>query len=306
MATTPDPRLEQSLTQVREYVQELRETAAAADAKAADLEQQLADALAHAQGTQGTRFGGCPPGGGTSLAAAQSVIDKWGPGAAVRMFLATSKAPRPAKASVLHASWKPTLAQITPTWVANVVADLKPRDRAEVWHEADRKVRLGSMTKADVVGRKNKFYDVVKEVRPDLRVVNTLTGQALSDYGHDEWTQWGVVRADDLGLDADGVHDKTTPLDIRYEDEVERVTAFLAANPSYTGWVVPEFGTSRPGWDFKGLERAAWAAKYGRLFQSRGAGYVCLYDYESTPGNQFKAGTPEYDEWNALVDVNAA
>lgn len=250
-----------------------------------------------------TIFGGCPAGGGSSLAAAQTVVDKWGKGAAVRQFLATGAAPRPVDAGVTHHSWKPTLAQITDTWVTSATKALLAGDGVEVWHEADAKVRKGQLTFTDVVARKNKFYDAVKRVRPDLRVVNTLTGQALSDYGKEEWQKWGVVKADLLGLDADGIHDTKAPLDIPYEDEIARVTLFLAANLSYTGWCVPEFGTSRPGWDSRGMERAAWAAKYAALFEAAGAVYVCLYDYESTPGNRFVVASAEFDVWRGLTSA---
>lgn len=302
----PDPRVDEALDTVRLYVAELRSSAegweAIAQAEAERAAKAEADLAAHMLTHKpATLYGGCPPGGGTSLAAQQSVVDRWWVGAFVRQFMATGRAPRAEDAGRVHISWKPTLAQITRAWVESATANLLPGDYVEVWHELDRKVRLKALTKADGVARKNRFYDLVTEVRPDLLVVNTLTGQALSDYGDEEWQEWGVVKAHRLGLDADGIHDKRAPLDIPYEDEVDRVVRFLSANPSYGGWLVPEFGTSRPGWDTKGLERAAWATKYGRLFAAAGAEAVALYDYESTPGNQFKPGTPEDAAWHQFA-----
>lgn len=328
MTVTPtDPTLEQALEAVRTYTTSLRQQIenltrdAATDqerieALAVELEdaeatiEELEARIRELEGRRRTFIGGCPPAGGSSLAAAQTVVDKWGPGAAVRQYHSTGKAPRPADAGVVHPSWKPTMAQITANWVSIVTADLLEGDSVEVWHEADNKVRGGSLTFTDVVARKNKFYDLVTELRPDLKVVNTLTGQALSNYGKDEWTKWGVVKAHLLGLDADGIHDKVAPLDIPYEDEIERVARFLDANPSYEGWCVPEFGTSRPAYDLTGEQRAAWARKYGTLFvapqslvvELDPATYVCLYEYESTPGNRFQDGSPEAIEWQALKD----
>lgn len=307
--TTFDDALATAAAEYAGVVRQVAELTAAGDAAVAMWQDQFgrlraefdAYKASHPDAPRRTIFGGCPAGGGTSLAAAQSVIDKWGGHPAIRMFQATGVSPRPVDAGVMHVSWKPTAAQITPAWVTKVCANLLENDCVEVWHEADSKVRKGQLKFDDVVGRKNKFFDAVKSVRPDLRVVNTLTGQALSDYGHDEWQKWGVVRADLLGLDADGIHDKVAPLDIPYEDEIARVARFLSANPGYAGWVVPEFGTSRPGWDAKGMERAAWASKYGGLFAAAGAAYVCLYDYPSTPGNTFAAGTAEFDVWRGLT-----
>lgn len=243
---------------------------------------------------------------GTSSQAQTNVIAKYGDGSAIRQFFTglPQIAPRNAKASVVHASWKPaSVAAITPEAVTAATANLKPGDCVEVWHEIDKKVRDGQFTKAEGIARKNKFYDVVKAVRPDLLVVNTLTGWELepnnsSTKGNID--QWAEIKADLLGVDCDGVHGWPYP---NYDSEIQTAVNFVKKFPSYKGWTVPEFGTSRNAAnDASGINRASWAASYAGKFKAAGAKYVCLYTYESTPGNDFTTDA-EVNTWRGIVSA---
>jgi hypothetical protein len=256
-----------------------------------------------------TRFGACPAKGasGATLEAQRRPFLKYGP-CTVRQFFGTEIAPRaiPTEVLRLHASWNlgsMVLADLTPAWVQEVTANLLANDEVEVIHEADKKVTDGKRTYEECVAFKNRFFDLVEQVRPDLVVVNTLTGGTLSEYGGTKEERWGAVKAHLLGVDCDGVHDKTAPLDIPYEDEMASALAFVekyAAN-GYRGITVPEFGTSRPSYDTDGTQRAAWIRKCAAVFIAAGSEEVNAYDYESTAGNEFATGSPEYTAWREFT-----
>ena len=122
--------------------------------------------------------GACPriP-GGSSLSAAQRVIDVWGNRAAVRQFngggLGTPL--RIPNTPLIHYSWKPSSASaITTSNVSATLDQAVEGDQiivAEVWHEIDKKVRDGVFSRNDGIGRKNKFYDVVKDLYGDRVLV---------------------------------------------------------------------------------------------------------------------------------------
>lgn len=259
-------------------------------ARVVDLEQQLA-ALQPV-----TLFGASID--GKTASGQSAMLAKWGPSAGRQFFEAMSNvAPRDPRLTRLHASWKPTLAAITDAAVRAACVNLLPGDVVEVWHEADAKVKAGTLTFADVVARKNAFHDAVKRVRPDLVVANTLTGWTLDPKSRSDVDRWGQVRADLLGADCDGIHSWPYP---NYDDEIAAALAFLAKFPAYSGWCVPEFGTSRQPEDADGSVRAAWAAGYGVKFAAAGAQHVPLYEYPSTVGNAFT--TPaELAAWSALI-----
>lgn len=264
--------------------------------------------------TKRTRFGACPAHpGGEKLADQERPASKWAGPVTVRQFLGTSVAPRGPKSKVLrvHVSWNlgtMTVTDLTADWVRSRCVNLLENDEVEVIHEADKKVTDNKRTYEDCVAYKNRFHDLVKQVRPDLVVVNTLTGGSLANYGGDKEERWGVIRADLLGVDCDGVHDKTSPLDIPYRDEMVSAVAFVkkyAAN-GYRGITVPEFGTSRPAYDTDGQQRAAWVAAHAQTFIEFGVEEVNLYDYESTKFNELTTGSPEFRVWQGFVARTAA
>lgn len=241
---------------------------------------------------------------GTGSSAQPIVVAKWGTDIAVRQFFTgfAQIAPRDPSVSIVHASWKPSsVSAITESAVRAATANLLPGDCVEVWHEADKKVRDGIFAHAEGIARKNRFYDVVRIVRPDLLVVNTLTGWEADPNNsttRGNIDKWAEVRADLLGLDCDGVHGWPYP---NYDGEIATAKAFLAKFPAYKGWCVPEFGTSRNATnDADGRTRAMWALGYAEKFAGAGAEYVCLYEYESTVGNAFTTAA-ELSAWRAVT-----
>lgn len=295
------------------------------DGFVASLESQIEQLNAHVTeleqrpptqlivGGSGTMYGACPQSGGSTLTAARTVTRKWGGGAAERQFLDTQIAQRPDDVSTMFWSWsyRASLAQISdPAWVESRLVNAKPGDRVAHVHEGDLKVKRGTLTFAQLVERQTKWFENVTAVRPDLVVVNVLTGGSLADYGKGAWRQYGQIPAHELGADLDGVHDKTAPLDIPYVDEIINVAAFLdefAGDGLYElGWGVPEIGTSRPTYDMTGEQRAAWLQALGVLMRSMGANYALLYDYESTKGNVLTPGSPEFAVWESFVRSNTA
>jgi hypothetical protein len=240
---------------------------------------------------------------GTSATGQANVLTKWGDGAAIRQFFTGfgQVAPRDRRASVVHASWKPaSLGVITDAAVTAATANLLPGDCVEVWHESDKKVRDGVYTHVEALARKNRFYDTVKRVRPDLLVVNTLTGweaEPGNSTTRGNIDKWAAVKADLLGLDCDGIHGWPYT---NYDGEIAAAVAFVEKFPAYKGWCVPEFGTSRHTNDQSGATRAQWATTTAAKFKAAGAAYVCLYEFESTPGNAFT--TPaELAAWRSLI-----
>lgn len=252
-----------------------------------------------------TLFGACPEKpGGTSLAAAQGVVDKWGKGAAVRQFLGGvgTVAQRPVDAGIVHISWKEfNQSRITEASVTRACANLLAGDCVEVIHESDN----DGLTGADLTKRialKSYFYDTVKAVRPDLLVVNTVTGWLMDPKSGKDPSPWGQVKADVLGIDCDGIRPTKLPY-TNYEDETTAALAFVEKYKAngYRYVAVPEFGCPRiPALDPDGKIRAEYHAHYADLWTSSGFLYVTLYEYDSSP--HYSLTTPaEIDQWRSLV-----
>lgn len=282
--------LTSEVTGLTEQVRVLTRDVEITMAEKATAEKRYSDhmATAHptvpAPTTARTRFGACPQKGGESLAAAQTVIAKWGKGAAVRQFLGTGVAPRPADASVVHISWKPTLAQITDAWVKSVTANLREGDCVEVWHELDKKITDKVLTQADGEARKNRFFDCVMRVRPDLLVVDTRTGWSF-DPKSGKNPRAIKVRAHVLGVDCDGVRPTKLPY-TNYEAETATALAIIAEDDNdYEWFAVPEFGCPRiPAADPDGMTRAEYHDFYARTWKATGKClFVTLYEYNSSP-----------------------
>lgn len=254
---------------------------------------------------RGPAYGACPADGGTSLAAQRSVLDKWGHGACVRQFFPgfSVPAPRDPGVSVVHASWKPRAADvITPARVAALTADLREGDVVEVWHEPDVKVREGVLDLAEVVERKNRFHDAVRQARPDLRVACTLSGweaDPANPRTHGDLDRWSRVRADLLGLDLDGVHPEHLPYP-DYHAEADGAVAFVAQHGGYRGWCVPELGAPRIEGDTDGTARAEWLLVCGLMLDGADAAYVSLFEYPTVPGYELTSKA-ELAAWGSFV-----
>lgn len=255
---------------------------------------------------QRTLFGACPEKpGGTTLVAQARVIEKWGKGAAIRQFLSgiTQVAPRHAGAGIVHVSWKEfSKANLTPAKVEAACANLLAGDCVEVIHESDNDGLTGQAL-ADRIALKSLFYDVVKTVRPDLLVVNTLTGWALDPKSGTDLSPWGRVKADVLGVDCDGIRPTKLPY-TNYEDETKGALKFIAtyADSGYRWFSVPEFGCPRiPAADPDGSIRAAWHDHYAALWSGTGKCLaVTLYEYDSSP-NYSLTLTAELTGWHTHI-----
>jgi hypothetical protein len=255
-------------------------------------------------GTPRTVYGACPAKGGESLSAQTTVVTKYDKGAAVRQFFSASTvAPRDPNVSLVHGSWKPALSTMTEAWAKAITANLLDGDVVEVWHEADNKVSGGTLTYADALARKNRFYDLIKKVRPGLLVANTVTGWLMDPKSGKDPTPWGAVKADVFGIDCDGVRPTKLPY-TDYTDETKAALAFIdryAAN-GYQWFAVPEFGCPRiVTADPDGKQRAAYHDTYAKLWMATGRClYATLYEYDSSP-NYSLTQPAELAQWTKVV-----
>lgn len=268
----------------------------------------------------GTLFGACPINGqatgGESLTAANSVVTKWGTGAAVRQFFDNLPAApnTPAGASVVHTSWYTTDSTVNGGSLDDDIAALieaTPDGHIlEYKHESDNDDLTSSQITARIAA-KNRLYDIKETVKPGVLVAHTMTGGFWASYGNDTTRDlWlATARGDLLGGDMDGLHTTTGPTYVTsYADEVANVLRYLDRfSFKWGGWTVPEHGTSRQPWDTTGSARAGWLTEQTDLFIGNGAYAVMLYDYNtsahntSTNYNQIKTGTPEFTVWSNLV-----
>lgn len=254
--------------------------------------------------------------GGSSSAAAQTVITKWGTGSAVRQFFGsdiTIGPYHPSGATVVHSSYKPDVASVNSgaldAQITALIQRTPPGDIIEFYHEPDND-GLDATGIANMIAAKNRLYDLKQQVKPSVKVAATMTGGFFANYtAESKRSPWYGLRGDLVGLDADGVHDTTGPTyDISYSDEIAGVKTFMGRNTSWKGWTVPEHGTSRQPWDSNGSARASWFSSQIQLFINNGAYAVMLYDYNtsshntSTDYNQIYAGTLEYTVWKNAVD----
>lgn len=266
-----------------------------------------------------TYFGACPTNpGGESLAAAQTVLTKWGTGASIRQFKTNiSNSNHPSGASIVHTSMRPDKASVLNGSLDSVITSLinsTPNgDIIEFYHEPDND-DLTSAGITEMIAVKNYLYDMKQAIKPGVKVAATFTGGFWASYGNDATrdTWISTLRCDLLGLDADGVHDSTGPTyGMSYADEVANVKRYMTRFAfKFPGWTVPEFGTSRQPWDTTGTPRASWIDAQSQTFVDNGAYAVMFYDYNTsahnteTDYNVIKTGTPEFTTWQARVASN--
>lgn len=271
-------------------------------AVAADLRAQIA-AL-----TKRTVFGACPEAGGESLAAAQTVVTKWGPGVAVRQFHGALVSPRiPEGAKVVHASYKPHVADLASgaldadvsSWASAIVVPPGVTVCVEAWHELDSKVRKNEINLAVGLAAKSRFYRLVKAANPSVVVVSTFTGWLFEPrstldpaayIGPEKHCDW-------LGIDLDGI----LPSNGVYPDWSDEVNAI----PSWTdrfgasGWCVPEFGAPRDSADSDGAKRATWVRGWAEKLGE--AEYVAAFEYP-TGGKTYALTTvAEVAAWKTAI-----
>lgn len=265
-------------------------------------------------GTQ-TIWGSCPVGGGTSLAAAQTVVTKWGSGVSVRQFFVDfADGPRfPTGAPLVHDSFKPDVASLIAgtldssitAWVNGISVPQGVTFCVEVWHELDKKVRDGVIVLADGIAAKNRFYDLVKAANPSIKVVSTYTGWLFEPSSGLDPSIYTPAKCDWLGIDLDGIN-PTNGNYPSFTSEISSMDSWVLQTANCTGWCVPEFGSPRDlTYDVNGDLRAVWMSNHGPLLGGN-ARYVCNFEYPSG-GAQYELTTSsEIAAWAALVATNPA
>lgn len=249
---------------------------------------------AHQRNDIGRAFIGCCPvyPGGTGISNLQTIVDRFGTGAAARQFYSGLQVPpRPAGLSIVHSSFKPdpdlVISGALDGAIETMAAGVPAGDLVEVWHESDLKERAGTFTFSQLSGCKNRFYDRVKIVNQAALVGNTLTSWQFDD-NNDSWDRhrWlRDVKADVLGVDVDGVHSSQLPYP-DYMDDLERTKAIFDVYHNVGGMyryvAIPELGTKiiSPTVDPTGAYRRAWAdnilAQYAAQLPLL---YVAWYDF---------------------------
>lgn len=197
------------------------------------------------------------------------MVSKFGGDASVRMFVpgGFTTVTRPAGASRVHVSWKPTLGTtITDSQLIAAFTNLKDGDLVEVWHESDVKYRKGGDL-AGMLAMKNQFHDRVVALRdagkiPHVLTVNTWAGWTVDQNSSIDPSNL-QARADLLGIDMDGIPASDTfyPFATR-QMGAKFVSAYKAGG--YTGWTVPEFTMPSVASDPTNAKRVSW-------FQSQAA-----------------------------------
>lgn len=260
-----------------------------------------------------TVWGSCPVAGGTSLAAAQTVVTKWGSGVSVRQFFIDFvDGPQfPTGAPLVHDSFKPDIASLNAgtldstitAWAAGITIPQGVTLCVEIWHELDNKVRGGSIVLADGIAAKNRFYDLVKAANPAIKVVSTYTGWLYEPSSGLDPSIYTPIKCDWLGADLDGIH-PTNGNYPSFTSEISGMDYCVSQTANCTGWCVPEFGSPRDTtYDVDGTGRAAWMTNYGPLL-SGAAQYVCCFEYP-TGGAQYElTTTAEINSWAALCATN--
>lgn len=260
-----------------------------------------------------TRFGACPTNpGGTSAAAAQTVVTKMGTGAAVRQFMTSILDwPTVPTGSLMWRSYKPA------TTVTDAQIDALLMAAAghlvTFWHESDND-GLTATARAARIALMNRLYDRNVALGRPATIVPIFTGGFFADYGTQANRDlWASVKGDLIGVDMDGVHDTTAPIGISYADETAEVMDWIAAHPECDGWAIGEFGTSRQPYDATGVMRRDWMAAQVGVFLAAPIKptVINVYDYDTsahngatTDYNRLNDPSPELDYWRSLVAQN--
>lgn len=263
-----------------------------------------------------TQWGACSANpGGSGLTALQRILSKWATLldklVAGRLFVSdgfTSLPTIPDGFSVLHISWKPSVADLIAgrldadiiamvNWATNLINTKHIWIVVEAIHEPDVKFRKGTDTIANYVGAKNKFYDVVKSVNADLDVASTLSGWTFN--GSIDTEPWAYIKADILGVDLDGIASTTAYFD--YTAAMARIAKF--ADTYGYRIAIPEFGEPRLANDTNGSARATWIKTQTDMLKKYSPEYVMFYDYDTTNPYQLTTSL-EIAAWKALIAEN--
>ncbi|QQS17882.1 hypothetical protein IPL68_04440 [Candidatus Saccharibacteria bacterium] len=201
--------------------------------------------MASAANPRPTYYGACPTNpGGDSLAAATTVLTKWGTRVSVRQFTGATLTPpnHPAGASVVHTTYKPSVAAVLngslDADITTLVLGTPDGDIIEFWHEPDNDGLTGQGI-TDMIDCKNYLYDMKQTLKPGVRVAATMTGGFFASYTSQATRDlWDGLRGDLVGVDCDGVHDATGPTyDMTYADELTNVLAFMKKSCPRLVWM---------------------------------------------------------------------
>jgi len=269
-------------------VQTLTADVADRDAQIAALQAQI-DAITQQPIPEPTTIWGASSikPGGSGTAAVQRVLDRWGAGAAVRLFASGgfTTPDIPDGPSLLHMSWKPDMDQLVAGTLDAQIAAVVTWAQAlrargivpilEVWHEPDVKTRKGSGTRDQYAAAKAAFHARVKALDATLATACTLSAWTFTASSGIDPEPWALT-ADYLGVDFDGLNSTKAYPD--YQTVADTVADFATAH-GYLGWCGPEIGEPRLASDPDGTERAAWLAGLAQKMEARGMFYGALYEF---------------------------
>lgn len=189
-----------------------------------------------------------------------------------RLYWQTSAGPSPISDRPIVGSFK-TMSSSTTAW-ANTMY------RWAFQHEIDSKVHKGTY---DLATWQTNMNALVKLGVPGLSVIVTgepfipNSGRVPTTFIIDGVTHWGV--------DLDGISPSATSTAYHdYTAEIDTIAAFMEAN-GYT-WGVPELGANLGAFDPDGSKRGAWFTKTAEYAASKGAEYVCVWEYVGQDGSE--------------------
>lgn len=259
-------------------------------------------------------YGACPENpGGTSAAAAATVVTKLGTPVAIRQFMGASLSwPAVPDGCLMHRSYKPSTS-VTDAAIDGLLTAAEGH-LVTFWHEPDND-ELTPTARAARIALMNRLYDRNMALGSPCIIVPTFTGGLFANYTDDSerdlWFGPSGVKGDLIGIDCDGVHDATAPIGFTYVDEIDKVLELIAENEDqgFWGWTIPEFGTGRPADDTDGTARATWMAdQVEDVFMTAAIEpYAVLwYDYDVGVDVRLYDSTPELDLWLDYVALNGA
>lgn len=202
-------------------------------------------------------LGACPLNGGMNASGIVRVTERYGAGAAVRLFSPSGWTPAPAlgDAGRLLLSWKPDLSRpVDEAACLTALAAAPAGSKVCVWHEPDVKARKGDPV-APMKARAAEFYRIVKAKRPDLDVMAVLSGWTFDpSNSFDPLDYIDLVSFDVLALDLDGL---AGPKD--YRPVVAEALAWMKAN-GVKRWTVAEYGVKTTA-GFTTSDRLRWLSE---------------------------------------------
>lgn len=269
-------------------------------------------------------FGACVRiNGGTGAAGANDTINIFGPRCSIRQFGTNSAftASRGSSGSITHGSYNQSAFVDTATIAGQndaafrAIADrYNPGDIVTSQHESDLRGLTGT-TFQNRVNAISRFHDVIHDYRPEIL---TCVVFAASFFGIEsaypgsaqKRIDWAGVRADLVGYDFDGVHDRdtdTTRYDALSPNYIATLFDWMDNRTTYQnwrGWCFPEFGTTRRPWDTTGSFHLEWTQRMvdGYRAYNRNPYTVQWFNYN----DPLRDGNPADEGYYELQDTRNA